>query len=104
MQREKTRGDAILDLFCTDILVKAQINKKPQRRVFVWSKANWDAIKSETIAFSEEFLTSYRDRSVEENWDTLVNHLKSSQEKHIPSKCQRRPKRVHETNTIVYGF
>ena len=22
----------------------------------------------------------------EENWDTLVNHLKSSQEKHIPSK------------------
>ena len=110
MQRENTRGDAILDLFCTnkpslvksictipglsdhdgivlaDILVKAQINKKPQRRVFVWSKANWDAIKSETIAFSEEFMTSYRDRSVEENWDTLVNHLKSSQEKHIPSK------------------
>ena len=69
-----------------DILVKAQINKKPQRRVFVWSKANWDAIKSETIAFSEEFMTSDRDRSEEENWDTLVNHLKSSQEKLIPSK------------------
>ena len=110
MQRENTRGDAILDLFCTnkpslvksigtipclsdhdgivlaDILVKAQINKKPQRRVCVWSKANWDAIKSETIAFSEEFMTSYRDRSVEENWDTLLNHLKSSQENHIPSK------------------
>ena len=110
MQRENTRGDAILDLFCTnkpslvksigtipglsdhdgivlaDILVKAQINKKPQRRVFVWSKDNWDAIKSETIAFSEEFMTSYRDMSVEENWDTLVNHLMSSQDKHIPSK------------------
>ena len=34
-------------------------------------------------------MTSYIDRSVEENWDTLVNHMKSSQEKHIPSKLSR---------------
>ena len=31
-------------------------------------------------------MTSYRDRNVEVSWDALVNHLKSSQDKHIPSK------------------
>ena len=77
IQRQNTRVDAILDLSGTnkpflakamgtipglsdhdgivlaDILVKSQINKKPQRRVSVWSKANWDAMTSDTIAFSE---------------------------------------------------
>ena len=110
MQRENTRQDAVLDLFCTnkpsfvktidtipgisdhdgiilvDMTLKAQINKKPQRRVPVWSKADWDSMKTETTAFCDDFIRMGKERSVESNWELLASHLKKMQHKHIPSK------------------
>ena len=110
MQREHTRNDAILDLFCTnkpslvkvidtipgisdhdgiilvDMYLKAQISKKPQRRVPVWSKANWEEIKKDTTTFCTEFVNSSGSRSVEDSWDLFVTHLKSIQDKYIPNK------------------
>ena len=110
LQRENTREDAILDLFCcnkpsllksidtipgisdhdgiiiADMYLKAQINKKPQRRIPIWSKANWEAMKTETTAFCTDFVQTCEERSVEDNWDLLADHLKTTQEKHIPTK------------------
>ena len=109
MQWENTRKDAVLDLFCTnkpsfvktidtipgisdhdgiilvDMTLKAQINKKPQRIVPVWSKADWDSMKTETIAFCDDFIRMGKDRSVETNWELLASHLKKMQHNHISS-------------------
>jgi hypothetical protein len=110
MQRQNTREDAILDLLCTnkpslvknidtipgisdhdgiilaDISLQAHINKKPQRRVPIWSKANWESMKAETAAFSVKFLEECGGRNVADNWDNLLDHLKASQSKNIPTK------------------
>ena len=104
-----TRHQAILDLFCTnkpglirnialvpgisdhdgviivDTHLKAVLNKKPRRPIPLWSKANWDDLKQQTEKFSTEFTASCNAKSVQENWDSFSNHIKSMQEK-IPSK------------------
>ena len=54
-------------IILVDMYQKAQINKKPQRRVPVWSKANWDAMKVDTVTFCTEFLDNGVDRDVESN-------------------------------------
>ena len=113
MQRECTRDDAILDLFCTnnpsavkaidtipgisdhdgiilvDMHLKAQINKKKQRRIPLWSRANWEAIKAELLSFCGNFLKTCSARDASTNWDLFVMHIKEMQARHIPTKLTR---------------
>ena len=106
---EPTRLNSILDLFCTtkpgliknvslipgisdhdgviivDTLLKAVINKKATRRIPVWTKADWDAMKKEASSFCETFLQSYSNRSVEENWQMFKGKMKTILD-NVPSK------------------
>ena len=110
MQREVTREDAILELFCinknslvqsirtipgisdhdgiimVDMQAKPLINKKPQRQVPIWSKANWAEMKKESADFVHQFTQDMPERSVEENWDLFCTKLKQIQKTHIPTK------------------
>ena len=45
------------DCYVADCNLKAQIAKKPQRKVYWWSKADWLKIKRLTTMFAESFLT-----------------------------------------------
>ena len=77
MQREPTRGQNLLDLFCcnkpslvkacisipgisdhsivlADCDLKATINKKPPRKVYQWSKADWQLIKEQTVILAKQ--------------------------------------------------
>ena len=79
MQREPTRGHNQLDIFCcnkpslvkacisipgiwdhsivlADCDLKTTINKKPPRKVYQWSKADWQLIKEQTVIFAKQFL------------------------------------------------
>ena len=109
LQTQPTRQKSVLDLFCTnkpglvknisltpgisdhdgvvvvDMALKAVINKKPQRRIPLWSKADWDKIKSDTMNFSNNFTNTSADRSPEENWALFKDHIKTVQSS-IPSK------------------
>ena len=109
LQTEPTRQNAVLDLFCTnkpglvknislipgisdhdgvivvDMSLKAVINKKPQRRIPLWSKADWESIKENTEIFTKEFMASCNDRTPEENWGSFKAHMKSMLNS-IPSK------------------
>ena len=104
LQREHTRQDAILELFCTnksslvrsiktipgisdhdgvimaDMAVKAVVNKKQPRKIPLWSKADWDKINADTEAFVTDFLANktegFDTRSVQENWDIFCSHIK----------------------------
>ena len=81
MQREPTRGQNLLDLFCcnkpslvksitsspgisdhnivlADCKLKPSIITKPQRKIYQWSKADWRSLREQTVVFAEEFLAS----------------------------------------------
>ena len=46
---------------------------KPQRKIYQWSKAEWRAIKEQTVVFAEDFLASEATRSVNKN---KLNYIK----------------------------
>ena len=109
MQRECTWDGAIFDLFCinnpspvkaidtipgisdhdgiilVDLHLKAQINKKP-RRIPLWSRANWEAIKAESLSFCGNFLKTCSARDASTNWDLFVMLIQEMQTRHIPTK------------------
>ena len=91
MQREPTRGQNLLDLFCcnkpslvkacisipgisdhsivlADCDLKATINKKPPRKVYQWSKEDWQLIKERTVIFAKQFMALALTRTVKENY------------------------------------
>ena len=81
--------DTIFDhdgVILVDMYLKAQINKKLQQRIPVWSKANWETMKVETTTFCTAFMYSFDECSVEDNWKMFADHLKSTQNRNIPSK------------------
>jgi len=109
MQRDPTRNDRLLDLFCTNkpSLVKAMTTvpgisdhdaivadsdikpafvKKTPRSIFLFSKANWENMRNEVSRFATEFLSSHANFSVEHNWSALKTFLTKAMETHIPSK------------------
>ena len=104
-----TRQKAILDLFCVnkpgliknvsvipgisdhdgavivDTSLKATINKKPRRKIPLWSKANWQELKAKTVVFSNKYLDECTTRTVQENNNATMKYLKDTLE-NLPSK------------------
>ena len=80
-------------------------NKKTQRRVPVYKRANWDQIRADMLKFEEQYMDSVPSSfSVEENWLRFKDCLISSVKANIPSKlisnrenlpwCNREAKRL----------
>ena len=109
MQREPTRGQNLLDLFCcnkpslvksitsipgisdhnivlADCKLKPSIITKPQRKIYQWSKADWHPLREQTVVFAEDFLASATTRSVNENYIKFRTYLEEVMENKIPSK------------------
>ena len=109
MQREPTRGQNLLDLFCcnkpslvksitsipgisdhnivlADCKLKLSIITKPQRKIYQWSKADWHSLREQTVVFAEDFLASATTRSVNENYIKFRTYLEEVMENKIPSK------------------
>ena len=108
-QRNPTRGQNLLDLFCcnkpslvktcisipgisdhsivlADCNLKTPITKKPQRRVYRWSKADWLKIKGLTATFAESFLALANSRSVNDNYVIFKKFMEGLLKTDIPSK------------------
>ena len=109
MQREPTRGQNLLDLFCcnkpslvksitsipgisdhnivlADCKLKPSIITKPQRKIYQWSKADWHSLREQTVVFAEDFLASATTRSVNENYIKFRTYLEEVMENKIHSK------------------
>ena len=104
MQREPTRGQNLLDLFCcnkpslvktcisipgivlADCDIKATSNKKPPRKVYQWSKADWQLIKEQTVIFAKQFLAFSQTRTVKENYTVFIEYMEGILAVNIPSK------------------
>ena len=110
--REWTREKCILDLVCTkkpglvkscysipgisdhevvltDCDVRAQITKKVLRKIFQWSRANWDHLRKITSEFKDKFLSDYSTKSVNENYNALCAHINFILDEHVPFKMAK---------------
>ena len=113
IKHEATRHKNILDLYCTnkpslgkhntvisgisdheivviDAALRPQFNKKVPRKVYVYAKAKWDSIKQDMRNFTEQLSTNLTNKDVNTNWSLLKQHLRSSMDRHIPSKTTSR--------------
>ena len=116
LQRESTKLDSILDLFFTsnvslmssidtipgistdteheaivvDLNLKAELIKSAPHRVYLLNKVKWDSIKAATSEFVSRFCAEASDRSVEEQWESIENHLTKMLKEIVLSKFTRR--------------
>ena len=65
------------------------MQKTAPHRVHQWSKVNWDDVKGETRAFADQFCSEARDTYVDEQWESIEQHLNSVLKKHVPSKFSK---------------
>ena len=66
--------------------LKATINKKPPRKVYQWSKADWQLIKEQTVIFAKQFLALALTRTVKENYTVFIEYMDGILAINIPSK------------------
>ena len=101
MQREPTRGQNLLDLFCcnkpslgkacisipgisdhsivlADCDLKTSVNKKLQEKSISGLKRDCQLIKEQTVIFAKQFLALALTRTVKENYTVLLNIRKES--------------------------
>ena len=110
MQRLPTRLDWIFDLFCVnkpgllrytntipgisnhmiivaDMDLKPQCSKKKPRKVYVYSKANWESVRRDINNFTEQYyIQEHPRRSVNENWNIFKVKLHETIDRYIPSR------------------
>ena len=73
-----------------DICVKPKLQKKQQRKIYKFDKADPLLLKAEVSAFVNSFLSSNpQNNSVDTNWDTIRNSLCEIVDKHVPSKLSK---------------
>ena len=65
--------------------------KKPQRKVYLYQKGDYESMRKDTLEFAKEkYFNGHSDtRSVQENLDLLTSFIQDSADKHIPSKTSR---------------
>ena len=65
--------------------------KKPQRKVNLYQKGDYESMRKDTLEFAKEkYFNGHSDtRSVQENFDLLTSFIQDSAVKHIPLKPSR---------------
>ena len=73
--------------------VKPIYNKQKPRRVYLFSKANWEGIKKACVQLSDNIITTVKDKeNIEELWNTFKNGIQEAMDKYIPSKIFKKKK------------
>ena len=65
--------------------------KKPQRKVYLYQKGDYESMRKDTLKFAKKkYFSGHSDtRSVQENFDLLTSFIQDSADKQIPSKTSR---------------
>jgi hypothetical protein len=64
------------DMIVTDSIIKPVLQKKPPRKIFQYSKANWDAAREDASTFMSTFLSGdWKQQSVDSNWTQFKSHV-----------------------------
>jgi hypothetical protein len=77
------------------------LQKKPQRKITIFDKADPDVLKSEVSAFVDNFLSSNPEKqSVDSNWETITDSLSEIVDKHVPSKLSKGKQNLPWISTV----
>ena len=60
--------------------------KKPPRKFYQWSKADWQLIKEQTVFCTKQFLALALTRTVKENYTVFIDYMEGILAINIPSK------------------
>ena len=116
-QREPTRLNEILDLFCSnkpglikststipgisdhdipviDSLLFARPNTQTPRKIHKFSKADWSTLKEDFTSFRSVFNEEWHSRGVDENWNIFKRKLLELMDKHIPTAMTKKHQSV----------
>ena len=77
-----------------------QINQldKQKRKIRIYSKANFDKIRTQALTFSEQFRSYCKTNTVNENWNYLKNFIQQTTEENVPTKNKSKHKISWLTN------
>ena len=54
--------------------------------MFIFSKAQWNSMKTDMLNFSTSFLESYKTRSINQNWNDIKSCVESTMNANIPTR------------------
>ena len=65
--------------------------KKPQRKVYLYQKGDYESMRKDAFEFAKErYFNGYPDtRSAQESFNLITSFIQNSADKHIPSKTSR---------------
>ena len=70
-----------------DSVIKPVIQKKPPRKIFQYTKANWDKAREDAGTFKDTFLASdWKNQSVDYNWTLFKEQVLGTISRNVPSK------------------
>ena len=81
------------DIVVVDMFISIKPNKKPKRKIYLWSKADWDFIKTKVLEFQKEFFDLSLD-SAEGYYSSFSNFVEKIIKDHVPTKFSTNRNRV----------
>jgi hypothetical protein len=63
--------------------LRAVVNKKRPRKVYVFAKGNIEGLKSDVTAYQQVYENHQKTRSVEENWQSPLSNTYSTSMFHL---------------------
>jgi hypothetical protein len=64
------------------------VQRSVRRKVYRWHKLDETGLKHDLDQFRAKFEQSYRNKSVDENWQNFVDAVKDAVDKHVPSSMK----------------
>ncbi|PIK47611.1 putative RNA-directed DNA polymerase from mobile element jockey-like [Apostichopus japonicus] len=77
-------------------------DRQPRRRILLYSKGNYDAMRHETRAFTQNYFNGLQNkRDIESNWKLIKSFLDSTVKRNIPSKMSSGRKSLPWVSTHI---
>ncbi|CAH1247588.1 Hypp7951 [Branchiostoma lanceolatum] len=77
------------DIPLIDVQVKPQISNTKDRLIYLWRKANIDALQQDMVTFSRDFADQAQHNTASENWELFKAAVSGAANKHVPRKRVR---------------
>ena len=92
-------GNSDQDVNLYDTTLKSQQPKSPRRKIYLWKRANVEAIQEDVREFSLAHQEEITD--INSTWEQLKNMLHSSTEENVPSKLTAARQTLPWMNTSI---
>ncbi|XP_053403025.1 uncharacterized protein LOC128558204 [Mercenaria mercenaria] len=78
----------------TDITIIPQVIKQKPRKIYIYSKANWDNIKQDLKTLSETVISeaTNQDSTIQTLWDSFKSGIEKTMKANIPSRISKKRK------------